>query len=464
MTLPDNLKILLAGNGRRFNKSLQELLHLHGYEPHPAFTDQEAVILLEKHSFGLIILDLRMIENYGQKMMEQLKSKQGLSKLIMLSHDAIFDKAVWALRQGADDFFKTPYSPDKLLLSIQKQLRHGKTNEKNKGDLKHLQRVDSLHRYMISNSPDIIYLLNRDGKFSFFNKQVEMLLGFSRKELLGRHYSKLIHPGDLEKARYVFFERRTGKRAAKNVELRLLLKNNTIQHRSLKQTDIDVELYSTGVYKKCPKSNEKIFLGTYGVVRDISQRKISERQFHHQLYHDTLTNLPNRSLFHDRLRLALSQARRNKTSLAVMFLDIDGFKGINDSFGHACGDAFLQTFGVRLRSCLRESDTLARMGGDEFAILIPRITSRKDIENIAKKIVDEFKIPFKMDHSEVLVGVSIGIAVSPEDSDSGDELIQKADWAMYYVKHNGKNAFVHYKDSIHQLDTQSHLNNSEKRR
>ena len=447
-TRSDDEKILIIGNERRFNKSLQELLLVHGYESHIGLTEQEAVTLLKQHHFGLIILDLKMVEINGQEMMEQVKSKQGKSKLIMLSHDSVFDKAVWALRQGADDIFGTPYSPDELLLSIQNQLSHKISNKENRRNHTQLQNSELLHRYMIDNSPDIIYLLDKDGKFSFFNRQVEKLLGFSEKDLLGKHYSILIHPADLEKSRYVFSERRTGQRASKNVELRLLHKNNGTSQLPLKKSDVDVELHATGIYKNCKESQEKVFLGTYGVVRDISQRKTMEKQFHHQLYHDVLTNLPNRSLFQDRLRLALCQARRNRKSLAVMFLDIDGFKGINDSFGHACGDTLLQTFSVRLKSCLRESDTLARISGDEFTILIPQVTSRKDTKKIAKKIIAEFKVPFKMDHSEITIGVSIGIALSKEGSDSDEELIQKSDWAMYYVKHHGKNGFMHYEDSI----------------
>ncbi|MBU1453544.1 MAG: GGDEF domain-containing protein, partial [Proteobacteria bacterium] len=183
---------------------------------------------------------------------------------------------------------------------------------------------------------------------------------------------------------------------------------------------------------------------------DISERKATEKQFHHQLYHDALTNLPNRSLFQERLRLALCQVRRYNHSLAVMFLDIDGFKEINDSFGHAFGDTLLQTFSARLKSCLREGDTLARISGDEFTILIPLITSRMDTKKIAQKIIKEFEIPFQTEHHEITIGVSIGIALSPGDSDSDEELIQKADLAMYYVKHHGKNGFAYCEESERQ--------------
>lgn len=453
--IPDGAKILIAGNDSRFNDSLQELLLLHGYQSHIALTEKEVGVLLNQHHFGLIILNIKMVEIYGQQLMGQIKSKQRKAKLIMLSNDSVFDQAVWALRQGADDFFRTPYSPDELLLSIGNLLGQKELSNESQRSQAKLQNSELLHRYMVNNSPDIIYLLDQNGRFSFFNKQVEVLLGFSRKELLGKHYSTLIHPEDMEKSRYVFNERRTGQRAARNVELRLLMKDKGSARGALRQSDVHVELNAIGVYKNCKESQEKVFLGTYGVVRDISQRKETEKQFHHQLYHDVLTNLPNRSLFQDRLHLALCHSRRERQSLAVMFLDIDEFKAINDSFGHTLGDRLLQAFSVRLKSCLREGDTLARISGDEFIILLPHVNSRKDSKTIAQKIINEFQEPFKLEHLEITIGVSIGIALSPEDSDSDEELIQKADWAMYYVKQHGKNGFMHYSKSIRRPDLQT---------
>lgn len=457
----DDVPVLIVCSESRFSTSLQDLLLVTGYKSLIALTEYETIHLLQQKKFGLIILDLGMVESYGQNLMDQIKDRHGSGKLIMLSHDSIFDKAVWGLRQGADDFFKTPYSPDELLLSIKKQLNHTVLDKESVRSHAQLLNSELLHRYMVNNSPDIVYLLDKEGNFSFFNRQVEKLLGFSGKELLGKHYSTLVHPGDLERSRFVFSERRTGRRASKNVELRLLHKNNEGSPLLLKQSDIDVELHSTGVYKNCKKSQEKVFLGTYGVVRDISKRKATEKQFHHQLYQDILTNLPNRSLFQDRLRLALTHGRRNKQRLAVMFLDIDGFKEINDSFGHACGDTLLQTFSVRLKSCLRGSDTLARISGDEFTILIPQIESRDDTNKIAQKIIEEFKIPFTMDKVEITIGVSIGIAIFPVNGESDEELLQKADWAMYYVKHHGKNGFIHFEDRMQESESRVFMNDGE---
>lgn len=439
---PDGARVLIAGAERRFNKSLQRLLVVHGYESRMALTAEEAVAALEQYSFKVIILDLKMVEIGGLRVMDQIKGRQRLSKLIMLSNDSLFDKAVWALRQGADDFFKTPFSPNDLLSSIEKMLSPKAVAGSKHRQQDQLLNSEVLHRFIVNNSPDFIYLLNQDGQFSFFNRQLEKLLGFSRKELLGKHYSTLILPEDLEKARYVFSERRTGERAAKNVELRLQQKKNGSPHVSDNRLYVNVELNAVGVYRDRRTSEGKVFLGTYGVVRDISERKAQEKQLQHQLYHDALTNLPNRTLFQERLRLSLCQVRRYNHSLAVMFLDIDGFKGINDSYGHTIGDMVLQRFSVRLQSCLREGDTLARLSGDEFIILIPQIICCEDTKKIAQKIIHTLKAPFKLQCHEITIGVSIGIALSPGDSDSDEELIQMADLAMYYVKHHGKNGFA----------------------
>ncbi len=442
--------ILIIGRERRFNRSLQELLVMHGYDCHTALTELDAVFYLNQCHFDLIILSFKMIEtDDGQQLVAQIqKNRKQASKLIMLSNDAVFDKAIWAIRQGADDFFKVPYAPDELLLSIHKLLSREASKKDSQRSRNQLASSELLHRFIVDNSPDVIYLLNKYGQFTFFNKQVRSLLGFSRKELLGEHYTTLIHPEDLEKSRYLFSERRTGDRAAKNVELRLRQKHEKTTLLSHEKSNVYVEFNAIGVYKKSGEGKSRTFLGTYGVVRDISKRKQKEKQSYHQLYHDALTNLPNRILFQDRLRLALCQNRRNKQMLAVMFLDIDGFKGINDSFGHAWGDTLLQAFSVRLKSCLREGDTLARISGDEFTILIPEVSNRKGTEKIARKIIDEFKVPFRMENLEIRIGVSIGISLSPADSDSDEELIQKADWAMYHVKRNGKNGFMHYRESI----------------
>ncbi len=174
---------------------------------------------------------------------------------------------------------------------------------------------------------------------------------------------------------------------------------------------------------------------------EYQQAKASETISRHQALHDSLTGLPNRSLFLDRLDNVLNLARRKGDMLAVMFLDLDGFKEINDTFGHEAGDLVLQAVADRIKLFLRDSDTLARLGGDEFVLLLPRIKSEHDAATVAAKIRNEFRQTFSLPGNEVLISVSIGISVYPGDGDDAHALINNADMAMYSVKSKGKNNY-----------------------
>ncbi|NTV11966.1 MAG: EAL domain-containing protein, partial [Zoogloea sp.] len=258
----------------------------------------------------------------------------------------------------------------------------------------------------------------------------------------GKHFSTLIHEEDLERVRHAFCERRTGLRAACNIEMRLL-------HREAEAADeedcdgrwITVALNAMGIYARADGPMEERYLGTYGVCRDITERKRAEELIAFQAYHDQLTRLPNRTLFKDRLDLALAQAERRQGMLAVMFLDLDSFKLINDTYGHSVGDALLRMVAQRLKQCLRRGDTLARQGGDEFIILLPDLQRAEDAETIAHKIVEALRRPLPLTCGEFRTSVSLGISLYPRDGDSAEVLTKHADIAMYRAKQGGKNAY-----------------------
>nr|WP_281348234.1 GGDEF domain-containing protein [Marinobacter changyiensis] len=162
--------------------------------------------------------------------------------------------------------------------------------------------------------------------------------------------------------------------------------------------------------------------------------------------HDSLTELPNRSLFMDRLRLAVSQARRNGQKFAVLFIDLNDFKVVNDTYGHGIGDQLLQKVAAGLKHCLREGDTLARYGGDEFMALLPSLDEKKDAATVARKLLTSLETPFHFEGCDlrVSIGISIGIALYPEDGDGAETLVERADMAMYAVKRKKKNDFYFY--------------------
>jgi len=165
-------------------------------------------------------------------------------------------------------------------------------------------------------------------------------------------------------------------------------------------------------------------------------------------FYDPLTDLPNRALFFDRLRQALIQNKRDQTPFALLLLDLDGFKTVNDTHGHETGDALLQAVGQRLRTCVRESDTVARTGGDEFIILLPRLRESNDAARVAGKVIEMLAAPFPLAGRECRVGASIGLCIAPDDGDDMETLLSHADAAMYQSKARGKNVWTRYEPTL----------------
>ena len=176
-------------------------------------------------------------------------------------------------------------------------------------------------------------------------------------------------------------------------------------------------------------------------LADITQRKEVEEELRHQAYHDPLTDLPNRALFADRLRVALLQAQRHERSLALCFIDLDNFKPVNDRLGHAAGDDLLVEAARRMRVSVRAADTLARLGGDEFGALLPEIGSRAEVEEVAARIVADLARPFELKAGTAHISCSIGIALFPEHGTSVEALQHNADAALYEVKQESRNAY-----------------------
>lgn len=192
-----------------------------------------------------------------------------------------------------------------------------------------------------------------------------------------------------------------------------------------------------------------------GIVSDITELYETRERLSALAYYDTLTGLPNRALFRDRLAQAVAQARRENRPLALLFTDLDNFKGINDSLGHAAGDELLKEVANRLKGCVRETDTVARLGGDEFALLLPGIGQAEDVARIANGVIDSIAQPFGVQGYDVVSGGSVGITFFPQDADSPEQLLQNADVAMYRAKEQGKGAFQFYTQDMAQGVTEA---------
>jgi len=441
-------RLLLVDDEPRLLSSLCELLKDRDYHLVTAASGSETIEHLSKLQFDLVLLDLRLPDLGGHEIMDFINTKGIDAKVIVLSGDSGIEAAIGALKRGVYDYLRKPYTREELLKTIDNALRQRSLENDNRSIAWRLECSEKLYRYLVDSSPDIIYTLDQDGRFTFVNHRAQQLLGFGRDELIGKHYSVLVHDEDLERARYVFNERRVGDRASRNVELRLKSLGGNDQERTFENTLMTISFNSMGMYSLGKEVAKREFFGTYGVARDITDRKRAEELISYQAYHDILTDLPNRILFKDRLGLAVIQARRNETELAVMFVDLDRFKLVNDTLGHVKGDELLQQAAARLKDCLRRGDTLARLGGDEFTLVLPELRDRHDAEIIADKFLESLRQPFTLDRNEVYISASIGIAVYPADGESIDELLRHADIAMYHVKAQGKNGHAFYECSM----------------
>jgi diguanylate cyclase (GGDEF)-like protein/PAS domain S-box-containing protein len=187
-----------------------------------------------------------------------------------------------------------------------------------------------------------------------------------------------------------------------------------------------------------------VVIGAVMVFRDVSEARAMSRQALYLAQHDVLTALPNRLLLDDRLTQAMAMSRRHGHRLAVLFLDLDRFKYVNDSRGHVAGDMVLQSVAQRLLACVRSSDTVSRQGGDEFVVLLPEIAHADDAAASAQKIIAAFVAPHEVEHDHLQLTVTIGISIYPDDGPDADTLVRCADTAMYCAKDSGRNTYRHF--------------------
>ena len=445
-------KILIVDDEKLHLHSLGELLTQNGHNIEAVNNGDDAIEKLSTNTFGILLLDLNMEGISGDDVMDYIRDNNINTTIIVVSGESSFEAAENALRHGAYDYIRKPYCIDNLLNSVNNAIKKRELEFHNLAMQTKLQESEKLHRYIVNKSPDIIYMLDAEGRFSFVNKRIETLLGYKRSEIIGHHYSEFIHEDDLNKAMFNFNERRTHNRGGMNLELRLRCRDDN-GGKYFCTRALPIEINAVGVYNESNlgKKQKTKFIGTYGIARDISDRIQAEEIIRFQAYHDMLTRLPNRTLLKDRLNQAISQAKRNNNRLAVLFLDLDRFKVVNDTLGHMIGDQLLQAVSMRLKKCVREGDTLARIGGDEFTLLLPEVHSRFDSEHVAQKIIAALQAPFSIDGHEFFVGTSIGIAHYPEDGHTMETLIKHADIAMYHVKGNGKNGYQFYSNNMNEI-------------
>jgi diguanylate cyclase (GGDEF)-like protein/PAS domain S-box-containing protein len=277
-------------------------------------------------------------------------------------------------------------------------------------------------------SPDPIYVLDLEGRFIYANKATADLFALEARAIIGKSTF------DLGFSFASDFQHNLEKVVADKTIYR-----GKLVHRFASGQGERFEYLLAAVLDEDGNTE-----ATVCIFRDITEQALAEEKIWHNAHHDLLTGLPNRRLFLDRLEQEVKHAKRRNLPLSVLFMDLDGFKQVNDSFGHEVGDRLLSDVAKRLTDCIREDDTAARLGGDEFTVILTGPKQRKDVELVARTIIDALAMPFHIGQQSLKISVSIGITLYPQDASSPDALLEAADQAMYIAKKSASNRVFFY--------------------
>jgi len=300
-----------------------------------------------------------------------------------------------------------------------------------------LQESEERYRRIFENIQDIYFEASMGGILLEISPSISLCSGWKREELIGSFLNDVLFDS-------LQFQGLVG---------RLQSQQQVLDHEIIFLDDQGTQHFGS-VNAGLMLSSEGKPLKIIGSMRDVSEAKRARDKIHQLAYFDALTGLPNRSLFQDRLSRAITLAARHEGCLALLYLDLDGFKQVNDTLGHAGGDALLKIVAQRLTGCVRFSDTVARLGGDEFVVLIPEEASVAGVTVVAEKILHALDKPFAIAEQEVFVGASIGVVFYPNDAMAAEGLLKNADMAMYAAKNAGRNNFQFFSEQINQQNLQ----------
>jgi diguanylate cyclase (GGDEF)-like protein/PAS domain S-box-containing protein len=300
-----------------------------------------------------------------------------------------------------------------------------------------LRQSEEKYRNILETIQEGYFEVDLNGNFTFFNDSMCRIIGYSKEELLGMSHKQLTNKETAKEVFQAFNKVYTTGEPSKAFDWQIIRKNGDKRY-----VEASVSLQKDSSGKPT---------GFKGIVRDITERKRTEQQINYMATHDILTGLPNRLMFSQLLNQAIRSAQRHKRQLAVLFIDLDSFKTINDALGHEAGDRLLKEMARRFKRSLRAEDVVGRLGGDEFVILTEEVDELSQIANVAQKILANTIQPMSLQGEECRVTASIGISIYPGDGTDEQTLIKNADMAMYFAKEEGKNNYQFYSKDIQSL-------------
>lgn len=420
--------ILVAEDNKTTQRTITNFLEKQNYRVAAVDNGQEAVNFVDKQLPDLLLMDISMPVMDGCAACDEInkKLKENAPPIIMITAFEEAEAVEKAFSAGAIDYITKPTNWTVLKNRMQVVLQERQASQA-------LKQLSHQYQLILNAAGEGILELNAEGYVKFANPAAERMLGWAKEDLMEQSFHNTVHRSqqnseDRQEECPIFDA------ALQGLEYH---SDDEVFYRE-DGTFFSVKLSST------PIIEDDEFQGAVFVFDDITKQKKEEALLQHKATHDTLTGLPNRDLFNDRLLQAVAWAHRYNQVFALLFIDLDNFKPINDKFGHPVGDQIIKEIGQRMLNRLRTSDTTYRYGDDEFVVILQNIKANDDALLVAEKILGIIGKPFDIEGEEYSLSASIGISLYPSDSDDPDTLIKQADQAMYRAKEKGKNGFTLY--------------------
>ncbi|MBM7872122.1 diguanylate cyclase (GGDEF)-like protein/PAS domain S-box-containing protein [Clostridium pascui] len=412
-----NFSILVADDSRFMRYTMRNLLEEEGYNVIEAENGNQALKLFLEQKPDIILMDYLMPDLNGINACARLQKLPGgnSTPVIIITSIEDEDSINLAFEAGATDYISKPINWAVLRKRISRLL-YTKYTEKN------LNQEEAFASSIIDNATEGIVSIDSNGNIKYINNAVQQIFQYNSRELVGKNINILISE----------FNYRHNTLANNNIEL-----NGYRKDKSILPLELTISKFGVG--------EEEFFTL---IFRDITERKNYEKIIKHHAFYDYLTELPNRFLLKKRVNIEIAKSKSVNRKFAILYLDLDRFKFVNDTLGHDVGDKLLQQIAERLKKHILPADTIARIGGDEFIILLSKITCKEDIIKLSRKLISVVKEPLMIDSHEIYISASIGIAIYPEHGEDSTTLISNADVAMYEAKKMGRSSFEFYTESL----------------
>jgi diguanylate cyclase (GGDEF)-like protein/PAS domain S-box-containing protein len=423
----DKIRILIVEDEGLIARDIENMVKNAGYEVCDIVSSgKDAIESAEKHQPDLILMDIILRADMdGVEAAERIREHFNIPVIYLTAHtdENTLERAKLTEPQG---YTLKPVEQKELLTVIEMALY------KHQLEMKLKERESWLSTLLQSIGEGVI-ATDKSGSITFMNPIAEKLTGWHQEESIAKPLPSILHLIDEESGKLIkisipeLLSQKTRNPVNGNVQI--------VNY----EDKIPIELSAT-IIKDVKDSVSGLVL----VLHDLTERKRYEEKLRYNAIHDHLTELPNRFLFFDRLNMALAHAQRDVHKLAILMLDLDEFKKVNDTWGHNIGDKLLRAVARRLIHMFRKGDTIARLGGDEFVLLLPELPQGEVAKNVAERILHSFNKPFEFDGLKITITASIGISIFPEDGEDADTLTRNADIAMYRAKDEGRNTYHQY--------------------